>query len=289
MFSVLLIISLCFTLLIKNICVLTDFINQYFSINPETGVADINAVIVVVLILCGFVVGVINTFAGGATVITYSIFMMLGLPASTANGSVRIGVMIQTFASSVTFYRKGKLPLKKGLILSIPILIGTVIGASIAVTLDMEVFEKILGVGFLIMLFFLLNNPNKWIKEQVEKTSEKAKPIHLLLFFLMGMYGGFIHIGVGLFVLATLVSLMGYDLIKANALKIFIVFMYTPAAFIIFLLNGQVDLLYGLIAAIGNMMGGIVAPHLAIKKGNKFISRFLAVIMFVFAMKLLFF
>lgn len=268
---------------------LSDFINQYFSINPQTGVVDINVLVVILLIISGLLVGIVNTVAGSGTVITYSLFMMLGLPASMANGTVRIGVIMQTLASSVTFYKKGKLPLKKGIILSIPILIGTALGAFIAVQINIEVFEKILGVMFLVLLVLLFYNPEKWVKEQVEKTSANIKFIHIILFFAMGVYGGFIHIGVGLFLLMSLVSLMGYDLLKANALKVFIVFMYSPAAFIIFLVNGKVYLLYGLISAIGNVIGGIVASHIAVKKGAKFISKFLAVVLFVFAIKLLFF
>lgn len=266
-----------------------NFIHTYFIINAETGVAELNAFVVALLIFGGFLVGIINTIAGSGTVITYSIFMLLGLPASMANGTVRVGVIMQTLASSVTFYKKGKLPLKKGLFLSIPILIGTAIGALIAVKINIEMFEKILGVVFLFMLFVLLYKPQRWLQEQVEKTTAKTKPTHLILLFLMGIYGGFIHIGVGIFLLMTLITLMGYDLLKANALKVFIVFMYSPAAFLIFLLNGKVYLLYGLIAAIGNIIGGILASQLAIKRGGKFIRWFLAVIMFAFAMRLLFF
>lgn len=271
----------------KNIRKL-NFIHTYLNINPETGMANLNIFVVSLLILGGFLVGIINTIAGSGTVITYSLFMMLGLPASMANGTVRLGVIMQTLASSVTFYKKGKLPLKKGIVLSIPILIGTALGALTAVKINIEVFEKILGVVFLFMLFVLLYKPERWLQEQIEKTTAKTKPIHFVLLFLMGIYGGFIHIGVGIFLLMTLITLMGYDLLKANALKVFIVFMYSPAAFLIFLFNGKVYLLYGLIAAIGNVIGGILASQWAIQKGGKFIRWFLAIIMFTFSIKLLF-
>ncbi|MDA3891589.1 MAG: hypothetical protein PF517_07995 [Salinivirgaceae bacterium] len=47
-------------------------------INAETGVLDLSWFVVFVLIVASFFVGVINTLAGSGTVITYSLFMLLG-------------------------------------------------------------------------------------------------------------------------------------------------------------------------------------------------------------------
>ncbi len=266
-----------------------EFFNTYFQINPETGLVDLNAIVIITLIVAGFLVGVINTIAGSGTVITYSLFMMLGLPANLANGTIRLGVIMQTLASSTTFYLNGKLPVKRGLLLSIPVLIGTVAGASIATHINTQVFERILGVIFLAMLFFIFYNPDKWIKEQIEKTTSGFKLSHFLIFLAIGFYGGFIHIGVGVFLLSALVLSAGYDLVKANALKVFIVFVYSPVALAIYLMNDQVNLTYGLIAAIGNVIGGIVASKMAIKRGARFVQYVLAVVMVLFSIKLLFY
>jgi len=266
-----------------------DAVSQYFVINAETGAVDLNAWVVAVLILAGFLVGVINTIAGSGTVITYSLFMMLGLPANVANGTIRFGVIMQTFAASSTFYKAGKLAVKKGLLLSIPVILGTIGGAQIATHINQDIFKKVLGVVMLFMLFFIFYDPQKWLIGQLAKTKKKLTIKQVLLFLFLGVYGGFIHIGVGIFLLASLVLSAGYDLIKANALKVFIVFLYSPFALLVFILNNQVDYRLGLISALGNILGGVLASKFAIKKGASFIRWFLVVIILLFCMKLLLF
>ena len=257
-----------------------------FEINPETGLVAITWPIVVLLIAAGFAVGVVNTFAGSGSVITYSLFMLLGLPANVANGTIRFGVIMQTLAASSTFWKGGKLPVKKGVVLSIPVIVGTLLGAQIATQINQEVFKKVLGVVMLLMLFFIFYDPQKWLIEQAEKTQNKLNWKQILLFFAVGTYGGFIHIGVGIFLLVTLVLNTGYELVKANALKVFVVFLYSPFALAVFIFHGQVDYRLGLISAIGNVIGGIVASRMALQRGAHFIRWFLVVIIVLFTARL---
>lgn len=262
---------------------------NYFTTNPDTGLVELTWPVIIALIIAGFLVGIINTIAGSGTAITYSLFMMLGLPASVANGTIRFGVIMQTLSASITFYKGGKLDVKRGIVLAIPVIIGTLIGAQIATQINQDVFRKVLGVVMIFMLVFIFRDPKLWLKEQVERINQKSSITQLLLFFLVGMYGGFIHIGVGIFLLSVLVINAGYDLVKANALKVFIVFLYSPFALAVFILNNQVDYRLGLISAIGNIFGGIVASKIAIKKGVGFIRWFLIIVIVLFSVKLFLF
>jgi uncharacterized protein len=242
--------------------------------------------IILLLIVSGFLVGIINTLAGSGTIITYYIFMLLGLPASIANGSIRLGVIMQTLAASINFRKQKVLDLKKGLILGIPTTIGSILGAQIAVSINKNIFEIIVGFVMLIMLFFIFNNPDRWIKGKIEKVKQKPTYIQLLVFFLIGIYGGFIHIGVGIFLLAGLVLNAGYDLVKANALKVFIVLLYSPFALAVFMYNGQIHYAMGLIASIGNVFGGYIASQYAVSWGANIIRWILVVIIIIFTAKL---
>ena len=95
--------------------------------------------------------------------------------------------------------------------------------------------------------------------------------MQVVIFFFIGIYGGFIQAGVGFFLLAGLVLGAGFDLVRANAIKVLIVLLYTPFALFLFLYHSQVDFKIGLFLAIGNMLGAYVASKWAIKWGNKFI------------------
>jgi len=232
-------------------------------------------------------VGVINTIAGSGTVITYSLFMMLGLPVNLANGTIRLGVIMQTLTSTLNFKRHNALDWKKGFKLAMPVVIGSIVGAEIAVELNEAVFEKILAVILLIMLFFIFYKPERWLKDQVHKIQSKPTIIQLLLFFLIGIYGGFIHIGVGIFMISVLVLNAGYDLVKANAIKVMTVFLYSPFALAVFMMNDQIHYGMGLIAAIGNVFGGYVGSRMAISWGNNFIRWALMAVIILFSAYLL--
>ena len=179
---------------------------------------------VVVLIVAGIVVGFINTLSGGGSVISLSLLILLGLPANIANGTNRISIFFQTFSSVGSFTRQKMFDNWKPFILAIPATIGAVIGAGLAVDVNKRVIEIAMSVAMVIMVFFLFYKPDKWLKEKPELLSRKLKWWQIVVFFLVGLYGGFIQVGVGYFMLMALVLGVGYDLVKANAIKNLIVF-----------------------------------------------------------------
>ncbi len=238
--------------------------------------------IIILLIVSGFLIGVINTLAGSGTAIGYAVFMWLGLPPSWANGTVRIGVIPQTFAAGLNFYKHKLLNIKNALYIAVPITIGSVSGAEIAVNINPEIFKKVIGIAMLIILFFIIFKPEKFLKGKTSQRKIKHRFWHILLYFLIGTYGGFIHVGVGIFLLIALVAVSGYDLVRANSLKVFVVFIYTPFALAIFMLNGEVHYAMGLLAAVGNTAGGILASKFAIKHGTEPLRWFLIAVIIVF-------
>ncbi len=217
---------------------------------------------IVALIVAGLMVGFINTLAGGGSIISLSVLMVLGLPANVANGTNRIAIAVQTLTATGSFRQQKVLDTKKGIILGIPALLGSIVGALIAVDINENIFEKAIGVIMLVMLVFILYNPKKWLSGQEELLKKKTSVVQIIIFFLIGVYGGFIHMGVGYFLLMALVFGIGYDLVKANAVKVLIVLIYTPVALIIFLIYGQVNWEYGLTLTIGNVVGALIASSL---------------------------
>jgi len=114
---------------------------------------------IIVLIVAGLMVGFINTLAGGGSIISLSVLMLLGLPAPLANGTNRIAITIQTLTATASFRQQKVLPLRKAVLLSIPAILGSLIGAWIAVDINEAILEKAIGVIMLIMLVFILYKP----------------------------------------------------------------------------------------------------------------------------------
>ncbi len=242
--------------------------------------------IYVLIVLAGFFAGFINTLAGSGSLITLPLLMALGLPANIANGTNRIAILLQNVVGVSSFGKQKILNFKTSLKLLIPAVIGSVIGAQIAVDINEEIMTKTIGGLLLFMFFFILLKPSRWLREKQDKASVPYW-LQIIIFFFIGMYGGFIQAGVGFFLLSGLVLGAGYDLVRANAVKVLIVLSYTAFALVVFIINDQVNYSYGFILAIGNMLGAFVAAKYAVQWGPKFVRYLLLITVAVAATKLL--
>jgi uncharacterized membrane protein YfcA len=236
---------------------------------------------VIALIVSGVFVGFINTLAGGGTIISLSLFMFMGLPADVANGTNRIAVILQNLTSTASFKKQKLLDSRKATILAIPAVIGSIIGAQLSVAIDEATFEKAIGLVMLMMIYFMLVKPDKWIKGQLSLQEKKVSWQQFIIFFFIGIYGGFVQVGVGYFLLAGIVLGAGYDLIRANAIKGFIVLFYTIFALLVFIFNDKVNWQFGFIHAIGNATGAFIASRYALTWGAGFIRYFIIVIILI--------
>src|SRR4030042_6100066 len=176
----------------------------------------------------GVAAGFINTLAGSGSLLTLPLLMFIGLPANTANGTNRIGILFQCIVATAGFRQQKVLELKMGLVYGIPTVIGAIAGAVLALSFTDVAMEKVIGILLLVLFFLVLLKPEVWFKGQEGKWKRKPNFWMIIVFFIIGLYGGFIQVGVGLFLLAGLVVGAGADLVKANALKGFLVLLYTP-------------------------------------------------------------
>jgi uncharacterized membrane protein YfcA len=107
------------------------------------------------------------------------------------------------------------------------------------------------------------------------------------LFFAIGVYGGFIQAGVGIFLIAALVLGAGFELVGANAVKNLIVLVFTAAALVVFVVNDQVDWTLGALLAVGQGAGAWLAARMALRRGARFVRTVVVVIVALSAAALL--
>ncbi len=112
------------------------------------------------------------------------------------------------------------------------------------------------------------------------------KWLEFLIFLILGFYGGFIQAGVGFVFLATLNLIEEFSLIKANAVKVFIIMCYTFFAVLIFAISGKIIWKYGLILSAGNIIGAYIGVKTAIRKGEKFVRIVLTMAIVIVCLKL---
>jgi len=238
---------------------------------------------IIILIVSGLLVGFINTLAGGGSIISLSILMFLGLPANVANGTNRIAIFIQNIAAVGSFRQQKVLDHKKGFWLAIPATLGSVVGAMIATDMNEEIIEKAIAIVMLVMMVVILYKPQRWLKGQIELQEKRISFWQVILFFFIGIYAGFLHMGVGYALLAGIVLGAGYDLVKANAIKVLIILIWSPITLLIFILNDQVNFAYGIILSIGNFVGALIASRMAVKKGASFVRWVIIIVILITA------
>ncbi len=238
----------------------------------------------------GVFTGIINTLAGSGSLITLPIFIFIcGLPAPIANGTNRIGVLIQSGVGILAFRKAGGVSYKNTAWLIIPTIAGAITGSLIAASFNEKLMNYTIGGLMVFMFFVLLINPKRWIRESDPDPSQNRSWHRLLVFFGIGVYGGFIQAGVGLFLLAGLVLAARYSLKDANAIKLMIVFCFSIPAIIIFFLNNQVHIGFGLSMAVFQSIGAMIGVRFAAKvpNANVWIHRLLVLIVLVSASKFL--
>ena len=240
----------------------------------------------ILVIAVGIVAGIINTMAAGGSMLTLPVLMALGMPPNMANGTNRIAIFLQNVVGVSSFHKEKVMDFPSGFRVGIPAAIGAIAGAFIAVNLNDEVMKLAIAGVMVVVFFLILLKPNRWINSH-----ESHPPIpywlQVIIFFFVGIYGGFIQAGVGFFLLTSLVLASGYELVKSNALKLFVILLYTPVALVIFFLHGDVNLWIGLVLAVGNMTGAWIGTKIAMRGGAKFIRWFVLVAIMVAATKLI--
>ena len=240
------------------------------------------------VVLAGFLAGFINTLAGSGSLVSLPMLIFAGLPATMANGTNRVAILLQNIVAVRGYRSHGMLDWRQALWLSVPAALGAIVGARIAVDLPEETMRRAIGTIMVLMLFVLLVNPKRWILGKPGQVRSRPGIKELGLFFLIGIYGGFIQAGVGIFLLAGLVLGAGFDLVRANAIKVFIVLFFTVPALAVFVINNQVSWGWGLLLAVGNMSGAWAGTRFAARPGAAvWVHRLLILVVIYSALRLL--
>ena len=226
-----------------------------------------------------------NVMAGGGSTLTLPALIFLGLDSALANGTNRVAIIIQNLFAVYSFkrekYQKFKLSLKMALF-TLP---GAVAGAIVAVKIGDQAFQTILGIVMIGIIISMVIPGSKI--EYTAGDNENISPWVYVSMLFIGFYGGFIQVGVGFIIMAALHYLMKLNLVYVNMHKVFIVFIYTIPAIIIFIFTNNINWELGLSLAAGNALGGWWAAKFSVKKGEGIIKIILIIAVLIMSLKLL--
>ena len=216
----------------------------------------------------GLVAGFINTLAGGGSFLTVPLLMAVGLPATVANATNRVGVLAQSLSAVAGFRQEGVSEPSLGLRLLPPMLLGSWAGAWSASVIPDAFFARAFGVVMLAMLPLLIWNPRP---DPASVGRGLPLPLQLALYTLLGFYGGAVQAGIGIPLLLALVTLSGLDLVRAAAVRVFLTAALTLVALAQFIWAGKVLWLPALVLAAGSGAGGYLAARFGARVGERLI------------------
>jgi len=228
------------------------------------------------LVVTGVAAGIINTLAGGGSNLTVPALMLMGMPADIANGTNRVGIVLQCVVGTLGFHREDELELQDAVPILALMVAGGLAGALTASYTPNLYLKPVMLGTIMTMSLLILVRPSTVIPERGTRERRVAEtPRSWVGLLLAGFYGGFVQAGVGFVLIAALAGTLRYDLVRTNALKLLCALVFTTVAMIVFAWRGQVEWLPGLVLAAGTMAGAHVAVKWAISVSQRTLKWFL--------------
>lgn len=230
-----------------------------------------------VVAAAAFAAGLINSIAGGGTLVSFPALLWVGRDAVLANATSTVALLPASLAGVFGFRRELKGGARWVLLFGVPSLLGGVLGAALLLQTPPATFARL--VPYLILFATLLIALQEPLSRRMrggedgegESPSGKWRAGAVVFQFFVGVYGGYFGAGTGILMLAAL-GLLGFsDIYRMNALKNLLAVGINGIASVYFIASGAViwsDVLLMTFAAIA---GGYVGTRLAYRLGRRFV------------------
>ncbi|MEK6285858.1 MAG: sulfite exporter TauE/SafE family protein [Acidobacteriota bacterium] len=246
--------------------------------------------------LAGLIAGMMNSVAGGGTLVAFPTLVWMGIDPIRANVTCTVALWPGSLGAMVGFRRELGDSRRWMLLLGAPSIVGGLIGARLLLLTPSPLFASI--VPFLILFATILFAagepirrrlaPNGNPESSTERAPTRSRWIAAMVFqFFVAIYGGYFGAGMGILMLAAL-GLMGLtDIHRMNGLKNFFAVCINVVAAAYFIVSGRVEWPYAMVMVAGGIAGGYGGAGLARKLGRRFVRRAVIVIGVLMALSLL--
>lgn len=218
------------------------------------------------LVAAGFAAQVMNSLAGGGTVLTFPTMLFLGLDARVANGTSTVA-LVPGAASSLWGFRREVATHRAWLrTLLLPSLVGGAIGSILLVWTPESRFRAL--APWLVLfatLLFLGQAVAARARGAVAPTHPTRHRFAVVWLYQLGVavYGGYFGAGIGILMLVALGYLGLTDILAMNGLKAFFGMAINFVACAAFVFAGLVEWRVALVTMAGAIAGGYAGARLA--------------------------
>ncbi len=242
-----------------------------------------DALVLLLLIVAAFGAGTVDAIAGGGGLITVPALLAIGLPTHTALGTNKGQSVWGSGAAAVTFWRAGRLDLRKARLTFPLALVGATGGALAVLAVPSGALRPVVIVLLIAATVLLL----------VKKPEAGAPPpprarlaIAAALALVIGAYDGFFGPGTGTFLIVGFVALCGDAPTAATADAKVVNFASNLASITIFALRGEVMWRIALPMAAAQLCGGVLGARLAVRGGARLVRGMVVAVSLALVVKL---
>lgn len=244
---------------------------------------DVGAIWCVVLFVASVFGGLVGSLSGGAGMITMPLLLLSGINPLQALATNKLQACFGSFTGAAHYYKQGLVDMGRSRACILIAVVFSAVGTGVAQIISADMLGRILPFAMMLLGAYFLLSP------AVSDEDRACKPRALLYSScaVASLYGGFIGVGIGSFILAMLVGLAGYGLSKALAHSRWIVFSINLTSTALFILGGQILWGLGILMCVGQMIGASLGAKLAIKHGARLIRPVVICLCFGISLQLL--
>jgi uncharacterized membrane protein YfcA len=236
-----------------------------------------------IVFLAAFAAGVVNSIAGGGTLISFPALVWLGRNPILANATNAAALWPGSFAGTIGFRHDLAKIRRWLLLLTIPSLVGGGVGAVLLLHTSTRTFERLvpwLIFGATLLLAFQEVITRRFgLVARAHQDPTTGWVIFVFVFqFLVGVYGGYFGAGMGILMLAALGFIGLTDLHQMNGLKNLLAICINGIAAIYFAASGAVIWSDAILMAVAAVLGGFAGAKLALRLGHRFVRTAIVVI-----------
>ena len=214
------------------------------------------------------IAGMMNSIAGGGTLVTFPVLIWVGLPPIIANATNALALVPAGWSSMFGYRESLRQVPRRFLVLTVPGTIGAGIGAWLLRRTPPPTFELLVPflIIFATVLFMLQGVVQRWLRTG-ERNSHPVTTGWLigasLQQFVVGVYGGYFGAGMGILMLAILGMMGMVDIHQMNGLKNLLGSLINLIASIYFVQAGLIDWPTAGLMTVGTVIGGYAAAGIA--------------------------
>ena len=240
-----------------------------------------------IVFIAGIVGGSYGTLVGGTSIITIPLLIFLGVPPHTAIGTDRLGVTGIGVTGWYKFHQKGLIDYRTAVMIGIPALIGSFLGANLVLAISVAVLKKVIAVVTVLSLIVVVVQPKLGVEKGHRVISRRIYGASILLSFVVGIYAGFYGVLGGTFLMYVFLFLLKRTFLDATATLKPSSFMMVTMAALVFASKGAINYPMAGAMFLGCAIGSYIGVHYSDRIGNVWIKRVFILIVLIMSIKLL--